>query len=92
MGDSSKVAAFVLIEDESFKGGYLGLSASDKYQVVNVGEDNRVSSFVGEDARVSFDRVEANRGEKTCELLIPETRGATEAVQGFVEPGVSAIR
>jgi hypothetical protein len=36
--------------------------------------------------------VEADSGKRACELLIPETRGATEAVQGFIEPSIPAVR
>jgi hypothetical protein len=78
-------------EDEGFKGSHLRLSASDEQQVVDVGEDDCASDLVGEDAQVSFDRAEAERGRKARGRLMPETRGATQ-VQGFVEPSIPAVR
>jgi hypothetical protein len=90
--DWAKVVAFVLVKDKGFEGGHVRLHASNKQEVVNVSEDNSSSSLVNKDARVSFNRVEANGGEKALELLIPETRGATEAVQGFVKPSIPTVR
>jgi hypothetical protein len=90
--DWAKVVAFVLVKDKGFKGGHLRLSTSNKQEVVNVSEDDCSSTLVDKDTRISFDRVEVDEGKKASELLVPETGGATEAVQGFVEPSVPTVR
>jgi predicted lactoylglutathione lyase len=84
--------AFVLFKDTGFKGGRLRLSISNKQEVVNVSKDNCFSTLVNKDTQISFDRVEVDEGKKASELLVLETRGATEAVQGFVKLSVPTVK